>query len=76
MTRGGSAGTVLLRSVVLRCTSTPHSTASTTLAKSTSKPSPRGLDDATAVIHDFRIDKLAAQRFEAFERAFLVRSYL
>ncbi len=30
-----------------------------------------GLDDATAVLGDLRIEKLAAQRFEAFERALL-----
>ena len=32
-----------------------------------------GLDDAAAVLADLRIEDLAAQRFEAFERAFLVR---
>ncbi|MBV8934786.1 MAG: hypothetical protein JO095_03150 [Alphaproteobacteria bacterium] len=34
-----------------------------------------GLDDTAVVLGDFRIDQLAAQRFEAFERAFLVRSH-
>jgi len=34
-----------------------------------------GLDDAAAVLGDFRIDELAAQRLEAFERAFLVRAH-
>ena len=28
-----------------------------------------GLDDAAVVLGDFRVDELAAQRFEAFERA-------
>jgi hypothetical protein len=32
-----------------------------------------GLDDAAVVLGDFRIEQLAAQRFEAFVRAFLVR---
>ena len=32
-----------------------------------------GLDDAAVVLGDLRIDEVAAQRFEAFERAFLVR---
>jgi len=31
------------------------------------------LDDAAAVLPDVRIDKLAAVRFEAFERPFLIR---
>jgi hypothetical protein len=34
-----------------------------------------GLDDAAVVLGDFRIEELAAQRFEAFERAFFVRSH-
>ena len=34
-----------------------------------------GHDDAAVVLSDFRIDEFAAQRFEAFERAFLVRSH-
>src|SRR5580704_6629277 len=34
-----------------------------------------GFDDAAAVLGDFRIEKLAAQRLEAFERAFLVRPH-
>ena len=34
-----------------------------------------GLDDAAAVLGDFRIEELAAQCFEAFERAFLVRPH-
>jgi hypothetical protein len=34
-----------------------------------------GLDNAAAVLGDLRIDKLAAQRLEAFERPFLVRSH-
>jgi hypothetical protein len=33
------------------------------------------LYDATVMLGDFRIEKLAAQRFEAFERALLVRSH-
>jgi hypothetical protein len=32
-----------------------------------------GLGDPTMVLGDLRIDELPAQRFEAFERAFLVR---
>ena len=34
-----------------------------------------GLDDATMVLGDFRIDELMTQRFEAFQRAFLVRPH-
>jgi len=34
-----------------------------------------GLDDAAVVLGDLRIDELAAQRFEAFERALLVRPH-
>ena len=34
-----------------------------------------GLDDAALVLGDLRIDELAAQRLEAFERAFLVRPH-
>ncbi len=34
-----------------------------------------GLDDAAMVLGDFRIKELAAQRLEAFERAFLVRPH-
>ena len=32
-----------------------------------------GLDDASLMLSDLRIDELAAQRLEAFERAFLIR---
>ena len=34
-----------------------------------------GLDDAAIVLGNLRIEKLATQRFEAFERAFLVRPH-
>jgi hypothetical protein len=34
-----------------------------------------GLDDAALVLGDLRIEELMAQRFEAFERAFLVRPH-
>ena len=34
-----------------------------------------GIDDAALVLGDCRIDELAAQRLEAFERAFLVRPH-
>jgi hypothetical protein len=34
-----------------------------------------GLDDAAVVLGDLRIDELAAQRFEALERALLVRPH-
>ncbi len=34
-----------------------------------------GLDDAAPVLGDLRIEQLAAQRFQAFERAFLVRPH-
>jgi hypothetical protein len=35
----------------------------------------RGFDNAAVVLGDLWIDRLAAQRFEAFERAFLVRPH-
>src|SRR5260370_28303515 len=41
-------------------------TALTTLANSTTRPSPVVLTDAAAVLGDFRIDEVAAHRFEAF----------
>jgi len=34
-----------------------------------------GLDDAAVMLGDFRIEELAAQRLEAFERALLVRPH-
>ena len=34
-----------------------------------------GLDDAAMVLGDLRIEELAAQRLEAFERAFLIRPH-
>jgi hypothetical protein len=34
-----------------------------------------GLDKPPMVLGDFRIEELAAQRFEAFERAFLIRPH-
>ena len=33
-----------------------------------------GLDNAAVVLGDLRIEEFAPQRFEAFERAFLVRN--
>ena len=39
------------------------------------QPVAGGLDDAALVLGDLRIEKLAAQRLEAFERAFLVRPH-
>ena len=68
---------LMLRSGIACCTST-SSAPSTTLANSTRKPSPVVLvrrarpGDAPLVLGDLRIEKLAAQRFEAFEHAFLV----
>jgi len=34
-----------------------------------------GLYDAAAMLSDFRVDQLTAMRFEAIERAFLVRAH-
>ena len=39
------------------------------------QPIAGGLDDAAMVFGDLRIDELTAQRFEAFERALLVRPH-
>jgi len=36
---------------------------------------PGRLHDAAMVLPDLRVDELAAMRFEAFERAFLVRTH-
>src|SRR6516225_2146345 len=68
-----SAATPVFRSGIACCTATAQRTASTTLANSTNRPSP--VDDAAVMLRDSRIDELMAQRFEAFERAFLVRPH-
>jgi hypothetical protein len=60
------------RSGIASCMSSAQRTAATALANSTSRPSPVVLN-AAAMLGDFRIEKLAARRFETFERAFLVR---
>jgi hypothetical protein len=39
------------------------------------QPVAGGLDDAAPVLGDFRIQELAAQRLEAFERAFFIRPH-
>src|SRR5690349_4719130 len=70
-----SAATPVFRSGIACCTSTAQRTASTTLENSTSMPSPVVFDDATLVLGDFRIEELAAQRLEAFERPILVRPH-
>src|SRR5207245_1306724 len=70
---GSSAATPVLRSGIACCTSTVQRTASTTLANSTGRLSPNGLDDAATVLGDLRSNELAAQRLESFERPFLVR---
>src|SRR6266436_2785256 len=66
-----SAATLVFRSGIACCTATAQRTASTTLANSTKQAVAGGLDDAAMVLGDRRIDELAAQRLEAFERAFL-----
>src|SRR5216684_238059 len=38
-------------------------------------PPPKVSDDAAVVLGDFRIEELAAQRFEAFECPFLIRPH-
>ena len=68
-----SAATPGSRLGIACCTATAQRTASTTLANSTNRPSP--VDDAAVMLRDSRIDELMAQRFEAFERAFLVRPH-
>ena len=45
-------------------------------AKLDEQPVAGGFDEAALVLGDFRIEKLAAQRLEAFERAFLVRALM
>src|SRR5689334_1563232 len=70
-----SAATPALRSGIACCSSTAQRTASTTLAKLDQHAVPGGLDDAAVVLGDFRIDELAAQRLEAFERALLIRPH-
>ena len=76
-----SAPTPVLRSGIACCTATAQRTASTTLANSTSMPSPvvgspgQKPGDAAAVLPDLRVDELAAMRLEAFERPFLVRPH-
>src|SRR6516162_4971608 len=70
-----SAATPLFRSGIAYCTSTAQRTASTTLANSTSRPSPVVLTMRPRCSAIFRIDNLAAQRFEAFERPLLVHPH-
>src|SRR5712671_6551655 len=70
-----SAPTPVSRSGIACCTATAQRTASTTLGKFHQHAVTGGLDDAAVMLGDFRIEELAAQRLEAFERAFLVRSH-
>jgi len=60
---------------VFCCTSTAQRTASTTLANSTSMPSLVVLTIRLWCSAIFGSEELAAQRFEAFERAFLVHPH-
>jgi hypothetical protein len=68
-----SSGNGALSLAIAACTSAAQRNASTTLANSTSKPSPVALNDAAAVAGDLRIDNLGAERLEPAERPFLVR---
>ena len=70
-----SGGTPALRPVISRCTSTAQRNASTHTAELDEQPVAGGLDESTAVLGDFWINELAAQRLEALERAFLVRPH-
>ena len=68
-------GTPALRSAIARCTSTAQRTASTTLANSTSTPSPVVLTMRPRCSAILRIDQLARQAFSARERAVLVGAH-
>jgi hypothetical protein len=67
-----AAPTPVFRPGIACCTATAQRTASTTLAKFHQHAVAGGLDDGAVMFADFRIEELAAQRFEAFERAFLI----
>jgi hypothetical protein len=69
-----SAPTPAFRSGNARCTSTAAHCIDDA-RKFDQEAVASGLDDAAAVLGDLRIDKLAAQRLEAFERALLVRPH-
>src|SRR5689334_12195472 len=60
-----------LRSGIACCTSTAHHDACEFHQQAVAG----GLDDAAVVLGDLRIEKLAAQRLKAFERAFLIRAH-
>jgi len=70
-----AAPTPVFRPGIACCTATAQRTASTTLAKFHQHAVAGGLDDGAVMFADFRIEELAAQRFEAFERAFLIRPH-
>jgi len=70
-----SAPRPTFRSGVARCTATAQRTASTTLGKFEQHAVTGGLDNAAVMLGELRIDELAAQRFEALERALLVRPH-
>jgi hypothetical protein len=66
----------VFRSGIACCTATAQRTASTDAGKFHQHAVAGGLDDAAMVLGDLRIEKLAAQPLETFERALLVRSLL
>src|SRR5580704_17201567 len=66
--------TPMFRSGICCCTSTAQRTASTT-RKFHQHAVTGGLDDPAAMLGHFRVEELAAQCFEAFERAFLVHPH-
>src|SRR6516165_3277732 len=68
-----SAAMPVLRSGIACCTATAHRIDDA--GKLHQHAVAGGLDDPATVLGDLRIEELAAQGFEAFERAFLVRPH-
>ena len=67
-----SSGTSALRSAIAAWISTAQRTASTTLANSTSRPSPVVLTMRPPMLGDLRVDDLAPERLQRRQRAALV----
>jgi hypothetical protein len=70
-----SAGSGAFRSVIPRCISAAHRTASTTLANSARKPSPVFLTYPAPMLGDLRLDQLPKVRLQPLVRALLIRPH-
>ena len=70
-----SVASSALRSAIPRCHSVAQRIASTTLANSTSRPSPVVLTMPPVMLGDRRVDQFGAQRLQPRQRAFFVRAH-